>query len=223
LVYGTWYYIEIKVVIHDTAGSVELRINGATVASASGVDTRNGGTGVVNGFQFGAGHGGSSQRTNANFCDLYVCDGSGAINNSFLGDCKVECLFPNGAGAETQWTPSAGSNYQNVDETPPNDDTDYNKSNTVDQVDTYAMTDLASTTGLIYGVQYLDYVRKDNAGSRHIAPVARIGGTDYAGADASLGDSYVYTREIHELSPATAAAFTISEVNAMEFGLKVTA
>jgi hypothetical protein len=135
----------------------------------------------------------------------------------------VELLLPSGAGAETQWTPSAGSNYQNVDENPENGDTDYNKSNTVGQVDTYAMANLVSVAGLIYGVQYLEYARKDNAGTRTIAPVARIGGADYLGSNVNLSDSYAYTREIKELSPATAAAWTISEINAMEFGVKVTA
>ena len=215
-------YLEVKVYVHSSAGTVELRINGVTVASVTGINTQNGGTGIINGFSISAG-GGNGTVFTANITDIYCCTNSGSVNNNFLGDCRVECLFPSGAGAETQWTPSTGANWQNVNEVPADDDTTYNKSNTVGQVDTYAMGDLSTATGLIYGVQYHESVRKDNAGSRHVAPVARIGGTDYAGTDASLGDSYAYFREIVEVSPATSAAFTISEVNAMEFGIKVTA
>jgi hypothetical protein len=212
LIPGYWYYIEFSFSIADSGGSFELRVNGNTSISGSGLDTRNAGTGIADSFQF---------RNNA--AQMYFDDVYAKSDGTFLGDCRVECLYPSGAGAETQWTPVSGANYQNVDETPANGDTDYNKSNTVGQVDTYAMADLVAATGLIYGVQYLGYARKDNAGTRKTAPVARIGGADYVGSDTSLGTSYVFTREVKELSPATAAAWTISEINAMEYGVKVTA
>ena len=222
-----WHFFEIKVVIDSSAGSVELRIDGTTVCSASGVNTKNGGSGLINAV--GIGHGSTNGNSSFgrggvrnDFCDLYVCTGDSLGACNFLGDCRVECLLPTGAGAETQWAPLSGANYTNVNDNPPNGDTSYNKSNTVGQVDTYAMADLASATGVIYGAQYRHYVRKDNAGTRLVAPVARIGGADYAGSDTSLGSAYAYTREIKEKSPATSAAWTISEVNAMEYGIKVT-
>lgn len=214
----TWAYIEVGCVCSATVGTITVKVNGLTDISVTGVNT--GTLGVRKIVSCGDyWNNGAYQR-----CDLYVCDGTGpAPTNTFLGDCVVETIYPTGAGAETQWTPSAGANWQNVDETPPNDDTDYNKSNTVGQVDTFAMSNLATASGLIYGVQYLEYARKDNAGTRLIAPVARIGGTDYAGSDVALGSDYSYGREVKELSPATAAAWTISEINAMEYGIKVVA
>lgn len=209
-----WTYFELAFTI-GSSGSFELRANGNAIASGSGVNTKNGGTGLIDTVGLGGTGNGSAHPW---WCDFYCKSGTG-----FLGDCRVECLLPTGAGAETQWTPSAGANWQNVDETPDDGDTTYNKSNTVGQVDTYAMGDLVSTTGIIYGVQKMNYVCKDNAGSRSVAPVLRIGGTDHVGASTSIGDSYTYTREIEEVSPATLAAFTISEVNAMEAGIVVTA
>ena len=224
--FNVWIFIEVKVVIHASAGSVEIRVNGDTLLSISGVVTSSAGNAYANLIGVGQPSGQSGTAVSAAdgqlHTDWYMCDGTGTTNNDFLGDCVVECLLPTGAGAESQWTPSAGSNYENVDEALANGDTDYNKSNTVGQVDTYAMTDLVSTTGIIYGVQKVNYVRRDNAGSRSVAPVLRISGTDHVGVSSSLGASYGYVREIEEVSPASGVAFTIAEVNAMEYGMKVT-
>jgi hypothetical protein len=44
---SNWFCLEIGGVIHDTTGSVVVKINGQTVLSLENVDTRNGGTGIV--------------------------------------------------------------------------------------------------------------------------------------------------------------------------------
>lgn len=222
---GTWCYLEAKVTVSNTVGELIFRVNGQEICNLTGIDTQVSANAVVNRLHFW------DRTISTNdywyFDDLWVCDGSGpAPNNGLLGDCRVEALFPSGVGATSAWTrggTDSGANWSQVDEAIPNDDTDYNKSNTIGQTDTYAMTDLVSTTGIIYGVQKMNYVRKDNAGGRSVAPVLRIGGTDYAGTPTSIGDSYAYTREIEEISPSTLAAFTISEVNALEAGIVVTA
>jgi len=41
LAVDTWYYVELKIVVHDSAGSFELRINGKTEISKFGIDTKN--------------------------------------------------------------------------------------------------------------------------------------------------------------------------------------
>ena len=216
---GAWHYLEIKAKIDGSTGTVEVRVNGATKLSLTGQNTYYTTSPVVTAIALNCLNQGFNNQS-VWYSDFYACDTSGLTNNDFLGDCRVESLASSGAGAETQWTPLSGSNYANAQTA--DGDTSYNKSNTVGQVDTYAMDDLSSVTGVIYGVQYLLYARKDNAGSRTVAPVARIGGTDYAGADENLGTSYAYAPEIKEKSPATSAAWTISEVNAMEYGVKVT-
>ena len=216
------FYFEFKAKISNSVGTIETRVNGNTDLILTGQNTQATGNSTANVLSLGLMQNNTGGTQTITYDDLYLCDETGSANNNFLGDCRVECLLPIGAGSEAQWTPLSGANYANVDEVVPDDDTTYNKSNTVGGVDTYVMADLVSATGLIYGVQYLEFARKDNAGSRFIAPVARIGGTDYAGSAVGLGDSYVFTREIKELSPATAAAWTLSEINAMEYGVKVT-
>jgi hypothetical protein len=71
-------------------------------------------------------------------------------------------------------------------------------------------------------VEHWIYARKDDAGTRKVAPLFRISSTDYVGSDDTLSTSYQYFGQIYENSPATSAAWSISEINNAEIGLKLT-
>ena len=211
----SWNYIEMKATIHDSAGVVVVRLNGVVELNLTSQDTRNGGNSTADAFQLG-----SQTSGDCYFDDVYACDDSGSANNDLLGDIRVVALAPTGAGNYSQFTPSTGSNYQNVDDATPDGDTTYNSDGTVGHIDTYAFSDI-SQTGTIKAIQHLVYASKDDAGARSIAPVQRSGSTDYVGTTAVLASHYAYVREVVELNPATSAAFTIAEVNAAEFGVTV--
>jgi len=216
---GTWVYVEIKVVLNDSTGSVVIKVNGAQVFSITGADTKNAGTKtVLDGFLLnGAG-------SNMLIDDLYLCNGAGATNNDFLGDVKVETLFPNGNGTTSQLTGSDGNstdNYLLVDETAPNT-SDYNGSATNDQYDTYAMSNLVTASGTVVGLIAYAYAAKSDAGAKGGAIMVRSGGTDYEKTDNALGTGYQYYREILESDPA-GGSWSISSVNSLEAGWKVKA
>ena len=82
------------------------------------------------------------------FDDLYVCDGSGSVNNDFLGDVRVVTVRPNGAGGSTQWTPDSGSNYARVNETISGEDSNYVEDGTSGHEDRYAYGDLSGVLGI---------------------------------------------------------------------------
>ena len=104
-----------------------------------------------------------------NFDDLYVCDSAGSTNNGFLGDCRIDTIYPSGAGNYTQFTPSTGSNYTCVDETAPNT-TDYVDGATVGDRDSYALGNLSALSSqTVYGVQVNAAILKDDAGSKSAA------------------------------------------------------
>jgi hypothetical protein len=44
---NTWYYLELQVKLHDTAGFVIVRVNGTEVINTTGLDTKNVGTKTV--------------------------------------------------------------------------------------------------------------------------------------------------------------------------------
>lgn len=213
-----WHYIEMKCTLSDTVGVVEVRVDGNStpIINISSQDTKNGGTKTVfDSLTFFAGNG------NPNMDDMYFCNGAGSVNNNFLGDCIVECLFPTSDGATSGLTPSTGvSHFATVDESPENT-TDYNSSSVLNTTDTYGMSNLATASGTVYGVQVVQYAQKDIAGVRNLASVVRASGTDYAGADQAVGIGFGFFRQIWETDPSDSAAWTIADVNAAEVGVKV--
>lgn len=89
---NTWNYIEIGVRIDNTVGWVRVRVDGADVLQATGspgaLDTREGGTGLIDSINLGA-HSAFDGYTY--FDDLYICDDAGSRNNTFLGDVRIDC------------------------------------------------------------------------------------------------------------------------------------
>ncbi|MFH1737738.1 MAG: hypothetical protein ABIH23_01935 [bacterium] len=210
---GVEYHAQVKVTINN-AGSMELKLNGVSEVSASG-DTQATANAYANTIYFWSDGGTIS----GIYIDDYVLfDGTGAANNDFGGDLKVFHKLPSGTGNYAQWTPSAGANYENVDETPPDDDTTYNSSSTSGQKDSFQFS-AASLTGSVPGVMCLYRARKDDAGSRTLRRLIRVGSSDYYGATLpGITDTYSYLEEILEQDPSTSATWTTSGVDAAEYG-----
>lgn len=213
LTVSTFPFIEFKAVVGN-AGSWEVRVNGDVWCQGTG-DTQQTANAYANVLKLGVCTGFGQ------LDDLYVLDGNGSSNNDFLGDVRVEAIFPDGAGNYTQWTASSGINWQAVGERTPNSDTNYNYSSTSGQIDTFTFGNLVTASGTIYGVQTNLFARKDDATARRLRDFYRAGGVDYPGSGIdSLTTSYTYYNEIYELDPATSGVWTISAVNSAEFGYK---
>ena len=208
-VYNTsgFQYIEFKVTIGNT-GSAEARVNGVVVLTVGPVDNQTSANSSANILRLGS-------AGNTHFDDFYLVSGT-----TYLGDVRIKAIFPDGAGNYAQFAPSAGSNYQCVDETPGNDDTDYISSSTAGHKDSYNFG-AVGVTGSVKGVQVLASARKDDAGTRTVRRLIRIGGTDYTGSSVGLGSTYVYVRDVLDTSPATAGDWTVSEIDGAEFGVEL--
>jgi len=220
---NTWYFLEIKVSIADSiaANSCKVRVNGGDVITVSaGQDLKNTANTTANSVRLGQ----SSNTSTFEYDDLYVCNQSGSTNNDFLGDVRVDTLYPTSDGTYTQFTPSTGStHYLLVDETAPNT-SDYVDGNTVGHRDSYGMGNLpALVSQTVYGVQVNAAMLKDDAGAKSAATMVRSGTTNADGTSAALGTSQAYVSQIFEQDPDAAAAWTETTVNAMEAGVVVTA
>ena len=221
---NVYYYLEMKAVIDDSPnGSVEVRINGVTELNQGTLDTRNAGAAAsVNRFRIGGWN--DANLVTCRWDDLYFLDDQGSTNNTFLGDVRVEALFPNGNGNTSNLVGSDSNstdNYLLVDEATSNDDTDYVESSTVGDKDTYAYTNLTPTSGTVYAVRPVLVARKSDAGARSVCSVARLSGTEVDSANASLSQSYQNLSDIRETKPG-GGAWSVSDVNSAEFGMKVT-
>ena len=216
----TWYYIEIKAYIHDSAGTVEIHVNGVEVLSLTSKDTLNGTDNYVGALSIGY-----AAECNTYFDDLYVLDTTGSKNNDFLGDVRIDAVRPDGAGTYTDFDPSAGSNYQNVDESPgPDDDTTYNDGDTVGDQDSYGLPALPSPAGTtIYGVKDQITVRKTDAGSMECKLLTVQGGSDYLGDAITLSDTFTTHARIMENNPDDSAAWEDADISGGEIGVEITA
>lgn len=215
---ATWYYLELHAIIDDTTGEYEIRVDGVNVLSATGVDTRNGGTNP----EVTCVTVGRASTDRSYYDDLYIITGDGTGVSGFQNEITIEQIKPNGAGNYTQLTPTgSATNWQNVDDIPFST-TDYNSSPTAGTKDTYAYSNLTATTGTILGSVIHFAANKNLAGFKKGRRLIRISSTDYAGADTpSLSATVRYFSEVLPESVATAAAWTISEVNGLEAGFEV--
>jgi hypothetical protein len=220
---GTWYYCEFEFYIHDSLGTYELRVNGANVMSGGPVDTKatsttssSKPTGIwLNGSSVGSQY----------FDDIYLIDDTGLTNNSFLGDCVVETLYPDGDGTTNDFTPLSGlTNYEMVDDgSTPDTGTTYVSSSTVNHIDLYTFEDLVQDVTDIYGVRVGAMGRVMSAGPRQVRCLARSGGVNYEGNAFGLPPDYVHQHHLWEVNPNTAAAWTEANFNSAEFGYTIEA
>jgi hypothetical protein len=216
---GPWFFLEISATVADSGGRCIVKVNGATAIDFTG-DTKNGGTNsTLDCVRFAAATNGA-ENNNTYYDDLYICDGLGSVNNDFLGDVRVQTLLPTGAGSSTQFTPSTGSNWDNVNDVPYVAGT-YNSDSTSGHRDTYAMSDLMVGTGTIFGVQDNILALKSDAGAANIKAALKSGSTVYYDSDAALGTSLAGFQAVREIDPATSAVWNPTNVNAIEFGAEV--
>lgn len=213
----TWYFIEVKATIDNSAGVVEVWVNGAQWINLTGQDTRAGGGAFCNAFALSCPSGGMFTY----YDDIYSLSTTGGAQTSRLGDVKCTAVVASaGDGAAAQFTPSTGTdNGAMVDEATPDGDTTYNASAAAGNVDTYAFAALG-TTGPILGLNLHNHVRKTDAGTCDAEPVVRIGGTNYTGTAVPVSQTAGYLTQLYETSPATVAAWTAGEVDGAEFGVR---
>lgn len=216
---GVWNYIEATFTISNavSSGGCKLRINGAEVASVTSGDTLNGATGYADAIAFGsyAGYYNSTLLID----DVYITN-----DNTFLGDCRIDTLYPTSDGTYSQFTPSTGAvHYSLVDEATPNT-TDYNDGSTIGDRDSYGLGNLpALTSQTVYGVQVNAAMHKDDAGAKSASTFVRSSATNGDGASAVLGTSQTYTSQMYLTNPNGSIAWTETTVNAMEAGVRVVA
>lgn len=215
-----WCYLElICYTVHDTTGHALVRVNGATVIDYTG-DTRNGGTLTT----FDAARITTTAAGTLRFEDALLFDTTGGSPwNDFVGDVRIAVELPNGNGTFSQLLGSDAdsvNDYLLVNSGSPQQVT-YVGSGTPGQHDTYAMSDLPAGTVTAYSVQVLDYAWKNDAGLVNGKTMVRSGSTNATGVSTALGTSPTLLRTIHQVDPATAAAWLVAAVNALEVGFEV--
>lgn len=221
---GTWHHIEVAMAAHTSAGALAIWIDGVLDGASIGSgDTSNAASGDCTVFTHVkiAGCSNNSGTSDINIDDVIVWDDSGTGFTGQLTDLhRLRALPAEGNGTVNDFTPSTGSNYQNVDDAVSDGDTTYNESDTVGDEDRY---DLAGSLGfspaVIYAVLVENNVRREGIraiNSRNLIDLA--GTTDYGDVRA-VRAGFNNLQSVHELAP-DAAAWTEAKLNACEFGVE---
>ena len=218
-----WHYIEIKVVVHDSTGSVVINVDGTEVHSLTGADTRNGGTGIIDRISHGTESGATAHMY---LDDYYILNDLTAVNDDFLGDCVVETVNPDGNGNYSDHVGSDGNstdNYLLVDDAPtPDDDTTYVEAGTALDKDSYTFAAVTADSGAtVFGVQAGHYVRHTGGGGTMRA-LHRRSSTDAFGTTVTPASSFTFKGYLWNEDPqAGPGAWTVTNVDASEFGQEI--
>lgn len=206
---NTTYHIEIKFVADDAPdGRVEIKVGGVTdILWESG-------TVWAGNYTF--------RRVKLGF-DHYS-HGNSYINNvvmdkdDWIGVTKIVVLTPTGVGNSSDWTPSAGNNWNCVDEIPPVE-ADYVHSDSIDLTDTYEIENAPYDVGEIKSIQAQSGI--DYTGTpvpTGIQAVIRVGGIDYLGVNTSIDSDDV--KCLWENNPDDLAIWEKTDIDNLEIGVK---
>ncbi len=145
-----------------------------------------------------------------------------ATHFSGISSCNPDTLRPQGVGTATGLvTDGCSSNWQCVDETSADDDATYVKSSgTSYGTDTYNTANPAGTSCTVNSVTIHIRARRF-VKTAYAKVVLRTYGTEYEGSEETLGNSYADYSHQWTTNPSTGAAWTISEVENMEIGVRL--
>lgn len=219
-----YQHVECVVFFSQTVGTVEVRVNGVTVVSLSGIDTV--ATSLVECSQVAVGRSGSASSI-IDTDDVFCYDDTGSFNNTFIGDRRVLTLFPDANTIQADWTAvGAATGYECIDEASPDGDTTYITAaapGSPGPISEFGIQNLPAGISAISAVVVVEMARKTEAGVANTQWSVISGASETAGADKPMTEIYTYRQDIFETDPASAAPFTPSEVDALQIKVERTA
>lgn len=220
---NTWHHIEVKLYLHDSAGTIEIRVDGAVALSLTAQDTNNTSDPYVGEVRLGTG---CYKATNATrWDDIVIMDTSGSYNNNFIGDCRIHSVLPDADGTTNNFTPLGGStNYTEVDDLI-DQDTSYVYSTTSGHKDLYSFDALGlNANHNIAAAVVTNIARKDDIGARSVAGLILSSSTTGTGSVIALPTNNDWTgiQAFFPLDPATASVWAGTSLDSVEAGVMIT-
>lgn len=211
----TEYKIEVYIKFINTVGSLELRVNDDVWGRFTETLDFDG---TIDQVHFKANDTGSGM--DVDISDWYINDETGiAPNNTFLGSrWQVEVLRPTAEAAGIAFTPATGTdNSAMVDDAPRHDaDATENHSTGDAQVDRFT-TGNSLALQAVNSVSVVNVARHEGTAQNFRAKIFE-GATGGDGADEALVGTFTAYRELFETNPDTSLQWTVTEIEASEFG-----
>lgn len=214
---NAYHHIEARCLRHASTGEIEVRVNGVVKLN---LDTLALGASDIGTVAFGASeHDGGGVTPVAYWKDMFFWDTSGSEVNDFQGSVSVYDLLPD-ADDSFNWTPSTGTTgWDLIDDNAGPDDADYiSADDTPPAASIFGMTNLPADVTSVRAVMSIGRMMKTDGGDCDIQMSLSPDGTNWdTGADRPITTAFTYWWDTSHVSPATSAAWTPSEVDALEF------
>jgi len=222
---STWYVFEVAILTHVSAGTVDVKVNGASVTGLFGLTAKktSDSSNVYDTIIV------TATGTGALMDDFYFRRGSTSYSNTtdFLGDIVIETVYPDaisGDAGHTQGTVYGGGNrFNSIDEpNAANDETD-GVDLTANGQKLYTsfgslVGPAASSISTIHAVQMNVIARNTDAGFPHALSPGCVKttayGTDYLGTSQALSAaSFTDKRKAWATRPNGGGAWTVTDIS----------
>lgn len=224
---GNYHSIQMKVVIDDTIGSIDVRIDNETVVwdgANTGLDTDQTGYGSSGQFEFGGEiAGGIGTAPTWTLDDVFVINDAGSINNDFTGDKQAFLLLPDGNDTTQDWSVTgAATAWEAISEVPADGDTSYIEATSVNDISEFDIEDIDSSIIDIIGVQMTQVARKLDAGAATLQGSLLSNAAVATGTDRSITENYAHWNDIIEQNPDGPVDWTPTTWNAATYRIEKT-
>lgn len=218
---GGYNYFEAKYTFGRTDGAVEVRVNGVTVLNVSGIDTTKSGD-ITEFIGFGWSIVGA-QEVEQRIDDFYCITDDGISHTSFLGDVRVDTLFPS-VDISVNFTPKTSPvNSDQVNEQLADGDTSVVESGSLNAKDIYSYDDLVDIGhDNIYGVQHGLISRKNSPDTILAGSIVVLNDQEFQSPDFTILDDYFFVYdEVWEENLQSGLQWTEEDINSIQAGYKI--
>lgn len=217
IVANAWQHVEIFVEHSETVGSVEVRVEGVPVLTATNINTGTGSAQIGNNFRST-----SFEGVRGYIKDIICYNGLGSYNNSFLGTCIVASLNPD-SDVALNWTPSTGANgFSILDNRPPIDTAFISAADPPPAAYQATLTDLPLDVTSVRALQTVVRAAKVDGGDGNLQTSLVSNGDVANGADRPITSTFTYWFDVFEEDPDTAAPWTPAAADAVQMRLNRT-
>lgn len=224
IIQNRWYYVELHVIIDPVSGLFEFRIDGVPDSSYSG-PTQPGSDPVADRIRFDSASIAGGWNTSPWFYldDIVVNDTTGTTNNSWVGCLSVLLLRPWGLGSSERWdktSPTALNNYECVDGAPNPNPTEFIYTEYGGKLDLYLIEDLPAEAYSVEAIRADAWACKTSGSSRNIEVAIDTNSTTYISSTFELDMYYSLYGSYWEQNPSGTTHWSITDINAIEAGVR---
>ena len=208
---------EIRLQVDNVVGLLDVRVDGVSVVSDSGIDTRVGAVDNILYVTVGAATPGPTHDV-MRFDDIAINNTLGVVSNSWPGPGAILALDPDADGAVLQYTPLGGGNH--YDKVNAANDATYVHDDTPGHIDLWEKPAMAGYGNQIIAIAWWLRAQRAAGAAGIVAEYRQLGTNWNLGSTRALTAAWDYYGYFTSENPIFAGMLTRGLLDAAEFGVK---